>query len=163
MRPGSTYGTRTSGAMPAASAARIRWARRSMSIGQCSMSMMTKSMPARARISITMGAPMKSIIPVRVSPRTKRSRTLMPFFTRDAPRRRSIDLHVCALDDLGPLVGLFCDKFAELRRRYRHRLDAEVLELRLDGGIGDARRDRLVELGDDVGGRVLGRADAEVA
>ena len=39
-------------------------------------SIMTKSMPARAKISIVMGAPMKPMMPVTASPRAKRSRRL---------------------------------------------------------------------------------------
>ena len=44
----------------------------------------------------------------------------------------------------------------------KHRA-AQVGEPRLDLGIGEGRVDLLVELVDDLGGRVPGRADAEPA
>ena len=66
--PESTAGTRTNGVMPAASAARIRCAARSRSIGLCSKSMLTKSMPALAMTSIIIGEPVKCIMPIRLRP-----------------------------------------------------------------------------------------------
>ena len=64
------------------------------------------------------------------------------------------------LDHLAPLLGLIGDELAEVGGRARKHRAAHVGDPRLDLGIGEARIDLLVELVDDFGGRVLGRAEA---
>ena len=75
--------------------------------------------------------------------------------------RGSLRLDVGRPDHLAPLLGFVGDELAEVGGRARKRRAAEVGEPRLDLGIGEAGVDLLVELVDDLGGRVLRRADAE--
>src|SRR5215472_3862207 len=63
-------------------------------------------------------------------------------------------------DHLGPLLGLFGDELAEVGRRAWKCGGAPLRKPRLHLGIGKGRVDLRVELRNDFGGRVLGRADA---
>ena len=65
------------------------------------------------------------------------------------------------LDHLGPLLGFVGDELAEVGGRAGKHRAAKVGEPRIHLGIGEGRVDFLVELVDDLGGRVPGRADAE--
>src|SRR4029077_12053118 len=62
---------------------------------------------------------------------------------------RSVRLDARELDNLAPLLGLGGEEFAELGGRHRHRVAAQILELALERGIGEARGDGGVELVDD--------------
>src|SRR5262245_65889447 len=73
----------------------------------------------------------------------------------------SLRLDASELDHLAPLLGFFGDKPAEIGRRAHHHCAAQIGKPRLQLGIDKARVDLLVELVDDLGGRVLGHADAE--
>ena len=64
-----TSGMRSSGAMPAASPVRTRFAAMAKSIGLCSRSMMKKSRPALAITSTSIGLALKCIMPMTTSPR----------------------------------------------------------------------------------------------
>ena len=72
----------------------------------------------------------------------------------------SIRLDAGELDHLGPLFGFFRDELAEVGGRAGKRRAAQVGKPRLDLRIGEARVDLPVELVDDLGWRVPGRADA---
>src|SRR5262245_24579798 len=72
----------------------------------------------------------------------------------------SLWLDARKLDHLGPLLGFVSDELSEFGRRHRHRHAPKVGEPRLDRGIGEAGVNCLVELVDDLGGCVLGNADA---
>src|SRR5262245_39304740 len=72
----------------------------------------------------------------------------------------SVRLDAGEFDHLGPLFGFVGDQLSELSRRSRQRHAAEVSETGLYLRIVESRVDLLVELLDDLGGRVLGRADA---
>ena len=67
---------------------------------------------------------------------------------------------LCAgeLDNFRPLLPFSRDELAEIRRRTRKRHAAHIGKSRLDLRIGQAGIDLLVELVDDLGGGVLGRA-----
>src|SRR5262245_57035082 len=69
-------------------------------------------------------------------------------------------LNVCRANDLAPLVDTFGDKLAEISGAHRHRHATEIGKPRLDLGIGKSSIDLLVELVDDLRGRVPRRADA---
>ena len=74
--------------------------------------------------------------------------------------RESVRFDAGELDHLGPLFGFVGDKLAEVRRRACEYRAAEVSDPRFHLGIGEASVDLLVELVDDLGRRVLGRANA---
>ena len=63
-------------------------------------------------------------------------------------------------DDLAPLFSFPSNQHAEVSRRTYERGPAEVDEARVDLGIAETGIDFLVELVNDLDGRVLGRADA---
>jgi hypothetical protein len=65
----------------------------------------------------------------------------------------------CGLDDLAPLLGFHVDEFAEIRGRARNHRSAEVSNAHFSG-VGYAGVALPIERVDDVGGRVLGCADA---
>src|ERR1700733_10296360 len=69
---------------------------------------------------------------------------------------------LCAgeLDHLGPLLGFGRDEPAEIGGCRRHRNGAEFGKPRLHLGIGESGIDPRVEFVDDLGRRVLGRADS---
>src|SRR5262249_50913566 len=71
----------------------------------------------------------------------------------------SVRLDAGELDHLAPLLGFLSDQLAEVSGRTRKHRATEVSEPRFDVGIGEAGIDLLVELVDDFGGRVFGRAD----
>src|SRR5262249_41560444 len=73
----------------------------------------------------------------------------------------SLRLDPRELDDLAPFLGFVGDELAEVGRGARKQRAAQVREARLDLGIGEADVNLLVELLDDLGGRVLGPAHAE--
>ena len=72
----------------------------------------------------------------------------------------SVCLDVGRPDHLAPLLGFVGDELSEVGGRARKHRAAQIGEPRLHLGIGEAGIDLLVELLDDLGGRVLGRADA---
>src|SRR5262245_14079938 len=72
----------------------------------------------------------------------------------------SVRLGARELDHPGPLLRLVGDEPSEVGGRTRKRCATQISEPRLDVGIGEARIDLFVELVDDVGGRILGNADA---
>src|SRR5262249_47464809 len=72
----------------------------------------------------------------------------------------SICLYACELHHLGPLLGFAGDEPAEVGGRARNHDCTEVGEPCLYFGIRESRIDLLVELVDDLGGCVLGNADA---
>ena len=72
----------------------------------------------------------------------------------------SVRLGARELDHPGPLLRFVGDEPSEVGGRTRKRCAAQISEPRLDLGIGEARIDLFVELANDVGGRVLGNADA---
>src|SRR5215813_12649970 len=63
------------------------------------------------------------------------------------------------LDHLRPLFGFVGDQLCELSRRSRQRHAAEVSETGPHPRVVESRVDLLVELVDDLGGRVPGCAD----
>src|SRR5262249_61356539 len=71
----------------------------------------------------------------------------------------SVDFGAGELDHLGPLLRIGGDERAEVGGRVcKHRV-AEVSDTRFHPGIGEARIDLRVELADDLGGGIPGRAD----
>src|SRR3979490_1678490 len=72
----------------------------------------------------------------------------------------SVRLDAGELDHLGPLFIFVGDEFCELRGRARNYRAAQVAKARLHLGIGKSGVDLLVELLDNLDGRILGRADA---
>jgi hypothetical protein len=74
--------------------------------------------------------------------------------------RGSLRLYARKLHDLGPLVGLVGDEFAEFCWRKRKHRAAQVSKPRLEFGIGKTGVDFHIQLVDDFGWRVPGRADA---
>ena len=72
----------------------------------------------------------------------------------------SLRLDASGLDYLGPLLSFFGDQLAKVGGRPRKHRAAKIGKPRLEFGIDKASVDFLVELRDDFGGRVLGRANA---
>ena len=71
----------------------------------------------------------------------------------------SVDFGAGELDHLGPLLGICGDEGAKIgRRAYEHRA-AEVGNPCFYSGISEARINLLVELVDDLSGRVSRSAD----
>src|SRR5215470_2758202 len=66
-------------------------------------------------------------------------------------------------DHLAPLLGFFGNERPEIARRATEDNAAQVGELSLQLGIGEARIDLLVELVDDLGRRLCRCAEAEIA
>ena len=77
------------------------------------------------------------------------------------PKFGLLRLDVGRPDDLAPFLGFIGDELAEVGGRERERDAAQVGEPRFDLGIGKRCVDFLVELIDDFGWRVLGRAEAD--
>ena len=75
------------------------------------------------------------------------------------PEAALLRLDVGRSDHL-PLLGFIGDEVAEVGGRARNHRAAQVGKPRLDLGVGERGVDFLVELVDDLGGRVLGCADA---
>src|SRR6202521_5152323 len=73
----------------------------------------------------------------------------------------SFRLDVRRPDHLGPLLGVFCNKFAEVGWRALKCRAAEVDKSSLQFRVSEARVDFLVELLDYYDGRILWRADPE--
>src|SRR5262245_3129469 len=73
----------------------------------------------------------------------------------------SFRLDVSGPDHLAPLLGFLGDELGEVGGREREHLATEIGKPRLDFRIGEAGVDLRIELVNNVGGRVLGRADAE--
>src|SRR5215510_13546540 len=80
----------------------------------------------------------------------------MEYRLEQAP---SLRLDVGRPDYLGPLVGFGGDEFAEIGGRSRQRRTTQIDKARFHLGIGEAGVDLLVELVDDLDGRVPGCAD----
>src|SRR6516165_6565659 len=95
-----------------------------------------------------------------VGPRIRRSKRYGKS-SRSSAETSSLRLDVGRPDHLGPLVGLLGDEPAEVGGRTRKHSATKVGKARLHLGIVERRVDLLVELVDDLGGRVLGRANAE--
>src|SRR5262245_65270046 len=72
----------------------------------------------------------------------------------------SVSLDARELDHLGPLLGFVGDELAEVDGRACRRDAPKVCKARLQFGIDEAGIDLSVELVDDLGGRVLGNANA---
>src|ERR1700682_1555981 len=75
-------------------------------------------------------------------------------------RPTSLRFEARGLHDLAPLLGFIGDELAEFSGSHGGWDAAQIGQPRLHPGVGERRIDFLVELGDDFGGRVLGRADA---
>src|SRR5262245_30213184 len=73
----------------------------------------------------------------------------------------SLRLDAGELDHLGPLLSFVRDQLTEIGGREREHLATEIGKPRLDFGISEAGIDLPIELVNNVGGRVLGRADTE--
>src|SRR5947207_11577065 len=76
-------------------------------------------------------------------------------------RLGSLWLHACELHDFAPLFDFSSYELGEVGGRGRKHRAAQVSKSRLHLRIGKGRVDFLVELVDDLGGRVSGRAHAE--
>src|SRR5215467_5412806 len=76
-----------------------------------------------------------------------------------ATRMALFGLDVGRTDHLAPLLGFCRDELAEVSGRACKCGEAEVGKTRLDAGARQARIDLFVELLDDLGGCILGRAD----
>src|SRR5262249_44724740 len=77
-----------------------------------------------------------------------------------AGSRASLGLDVGRADHLAPLLGVLGDELTKIGRRARKRRAAQVGKPRLDLGVGEACIDLLVEVLDNLYGRVARRADA---
>src|SRR6266446_2261259 len=75
--------------------------------------------------------------------------------------RRSVRFGTGELDHLGPLLCLVRDELAEVGGRKRKHRAAQFGDPRLQLRIDESCIDLLVELLDDLGGCVLGRAHAK--
>src|SRR6516225_9697576 len=73
----------------------------------------------------------------------------------------SFRLDVRRSDYLAPLVDVFCDELAEVGGRAGEHHTARLGKPRFHVGVGECRVDLLVELVDDLIGRVLRRGDSE--
>src|SRR5262245_8767183 len=73
---------------------------------------------------------------------------------------KSFRLDARELDNLPPLLAFVGDEPAEVGRRAGKRRCGQIGQSCLDLGIGEARIDLVVQLVDDLGGRVLGGAEA---
>src|SRR5262245_7302271 len=73
----------------------------------------------------------------------------------------SVRLDVEGPDEFAPLLRFVGDELAKVGWRVCEHVATQVRKPSLQFGIGEARIDLLVEFVDDLGGRVLGRADAE--
>src|SRR5262245_36202336 len=69
-------------------------------------------------------------------------------------------LDISGPDHLGPLLGFFGDELSEVGGRATEHCASKIDKPRLDLGIGERRVEFLVELVDDLSGRVAGCADA---
>src|SRR5262249_441571 len=74
--------------------------------------------------------------------------------------RRSLRLDARELHHLAPLLGLICDELSKVGGRERKHIATDVGKLRLQLGIGERGVDLPVELVDDLGRRIFGRAEA---
>src|SRR5262249_33116649 len=79
------------------------------------------------------------------------------------PEGKSLGLDAREPHHLGPLLGFRGDEAAKVRGRARNHCTAQIGEPCLKLGIGEGGVDLVVELVDDFGRRVLGRADPEPA
>src|SRR5262245_54105636 len=75
----------------------------------------------------------------------------------------SLGFDVGGVDHLGPLLGFFGNERPEIARRATENKAAELDELSLQLGLGEAGIDLLVELIDDLGRRLCRCAEAEIA
>src|ERR1022692_3672940 len=73
----------------------------------------------------------------------------------------SIQLDVGRPDHLAPSLSFLDEELPQVGRRDGKRNAAQVGKARLDVGVGESGVDRIVELVDRLGGRVLGRTNAE--
>src|SRR5262245_40760440 len=73
---------------------------------------------------------------------------------------RSFGLDVARPDHLAPFLGFFGDKFSEVGRRALKHRAAQVCKPSLNLGISESPIDLFIELVNDCGWRVPGRADA---
>jgi hypothetical protein len=74
--------------------------------------------------------------------------------------RKLLRLEARELDHLGPFFCFVGDELAELDGRSRKHRAAQVGNPRLHFGIGESRVDLLVELVDDIGGRIFRDGEA---
>ena len=105
----------------------------------------------------------RAIVAARMTPmrlRVRRSRGSEEWRNnRPENRRPSLGPDVGRPDHLAPFLGFLGDELAEIGRRPRERRAAQVGKPRLHLGVGKSSVDFLVELVDDFGRGVLGRAD----
>src|SRR5262249_16590076 len=76
-------------------------------------------------------------------------------------RTGSVGLDIGRPDHLAPLLGFVSDELAEVGGRARKHRVAQIGDARLDLDVGEAGIDLAVEFIDDLGGRTLGRTNAE--
>src|ERR1035438_8936790 len=98
----------------------------------------------------------EAVVGARSNPATKLGDGSLPC------RHGSIRLSTGELYHLGPLLGFVGDQLSKVGGRARKCRAAQVGKPRFHLGIGEARIDLLVELFNDLGGCVLGRAAAHV-
>jgi len=77
------------------------------------------------------------------------------------PRANLLGLDACRPDHLAPLHGILGNELAKFSGCVRKHDAAQVAEPSLELRIGERLVDFFVELGDDLGGRILRSADAE--
>src|SRR5262249_32051301 len=92
-----------------------------------------------------------TILAVRVTKGYERS-----GYVRGSVRPNARELH-----HLGPFLNVLGDELAELGGRTCKRRVAKVCNPRFHRGIGENSIDLLVEFLDDIGGRILWRADTQ--
>src|SRR5215831_9006243 len=90
-------------------------------------------------------------------------RDLWKVFPISSAETSSLRLDVGRPDHLSPLLDFFGNERLEIARRATEDNAAQVGELSLQLGIGEARIDLLVELVDDLGRRLCWCAEAEIA
>src|SRR5262245_50295460 len=72
----------------------------------------------------------------------------------------SLRLEASKFGNLAPLLGLCGDELPEAGGHHRHRHTTQIGEPHFQRRIGEARVDLLVQLGDDLYGRILGHTNA---
>ena len=85
----------------------------------------------------------------------------MKGYGRSGYVRESVRPDARELHHLGPFLNVFGDELAELGGRTCKRRVAKVCNPRFHRGIGENSIDLLVEFLDDIGGRILWRADTQ--
>src|SRR6202023_957522 len=110
--------------------------------------------------SVTAMTPLRTISVTTGSTFALRERFIFVLLVLRFISTRSFRLDVRELDHLGPFLGFIGNELAEIGRRAGKWHGAQSGKPLLQGGIGEAGIDLLVELVDDVGRRVPGSAYA---